>query len=141
MHPENALKALGWWLLYLFAAIAVVIAVPALSSASTGKSHQNSLGAVIDEVNPYIYNVGMPKQIVTFQCGTFAVCTNVIFAPYGTDLMNSESITFCGNEESTFQKGTQVLMYRRVATKYYQGIGCHDLTKILTVEEPHESFQ
>lgn len=137
MHPEDVLKSLGWYLAYLGAAILTVVLLgTTMAHATVSHKHQNSLGAVIDDLNPYVYLVAAPTQGSVFLCdGKDEVCTNVVLQPYGTDLMHTESLTLCGDESQRFLRGPQVIIYRRVADRFYSGIACHDLYKILQLKQ------
>lgn len=118
--------------------VLLLLTVCSHAFGSISHKHQNSLGAVIDDSNPYIYLVAEPRQGAIFECDKGVWCTNILFQPYGTDLLHTESVTFCGNEGKSFLNGTQAIIYRRVAMKYYGGIGCHDLDKVLPIAAPGE---
>jgi len=128
-------KKIAAWII-IFTALVFALAVT--RAFGEPGHHQNSLGVVIDDLNPYVYLVGLPIQGSVFECDKNVICTNAIIRPYGTDLMHTESVTFCGNESGTIINGNQVFVYRRVATRFYDGIACHDLEKVLLLSDQQQ---
>lgn len=116
----------------------VAFAITFGHAATTGKNRANSLGVIIPDDNQNIYMFGMPVDGKVFECAKDEICTNVAFRPYNTDMLHTESVLFCGNEEASFKgkKGALVVTYRRQGSRNYGGVSCHDLTSVFEVAAP-----
>lgn len=110
----------------------------ATSQAAISRKQPNNLGVIISNDNPNIYMFGLPVDGVVVECSKSAVCTNVSFRPYSTDMLHTESVLFCGNEAESFKgkRGVLVVTYRRQGTSNYKGIACHDLVSVFEVTAP-----
>ena len=119
-------------LLGLLLALCVVDA-----QASVSHKHQNGLGVVISDDNPYIYLMGLPVDSKVFE-DNHRIYTNIAVRPYGTDMLHTEQLLLCGNETVSFDgmTGVLVITYRREASYSAGGVGCHDLLKVFQVELP-----
>lgn len=84
------------------------------AQASVSHKHQNSLGAVISDDNPYVYLMGLPVDGKVFE-DNHRIYTNIAVRPFGTDMLHTEQVLFCGNETESFNgmTGVLVIAYRR----------------------------
>lgn len=63
--------------------------------------------------------------------------TNVTFQPYGSSLIYTEPILFCGDQTAKFPTGQMVIAtYRKTATRMYREVACHDVYKVVALELP-----
>ena len=115
--------------------LAMIVAL-AFDSHCMPARHDNNIGAVIADDNTNIYLIGLPVDGKVFECRKNAICTNITFRPYNTDLLHTESILFCGNEVTSFagKTGVLALAYRRQGSYANGGVACHDLISVFEVK-------
>lgn len=115
--------------------ILLLLAVPAAHCSASSPRTQNSLGVVLSDVNPYVYNVGVMTTGTYLYDSKGRISTNIGFAPYGNHMLYPENLLFCGDVAQQLLEHQQtviVLVYGRQAHSTIEGIGCHEL---LTVKE------
>jgi len=119
--------------------LALFLALSALAHCSVHGGTQNSI-AEISDLNPYIYVVG------TIQNGDVRAdkngngATDIHIHPLYTPMLYEQYLSFCGdrrdlvttNDGSTIRPGNLVFIYKRAASRFVDGVACHDLT---TIEE------
>ena len=93
-------------------------------------SKKNSLGAVVEYVNPnaYLYGNIVDGTIL----GDKDLYTNVRFQPSHVFLLYTETVLFCGDKSEKFNGmvGPIVVTYEKVAHTMYQGVACHTLVSV-----------
>jgi hypothetical protein len=120
--------------LALFTLSILLACLCGFSHAAVSKKHDNSLGVVQYQTNPYTYFEGALISGAIIEPGV-----NLRFQPRGTYGLFSQEILFC-NYDSVAEKfsgksGLLVLTYETVAHRTIQGIGCHDLRTVDVVKE------
>lgn len=120
----------------------LVLLVPVTLYSGTVDRHQNSLGAVISDYNPWVYDLGALRTGSVFYCDQRKeeACTSIVFSPFGVDTLSTEQLLFCGDQSDEFKnkKAPIVLVYRRQGSRVYDGIACHNLLKVFEVSFPKE---
>lgn len=99
--------------------------------ASVGKRHDSSIGNVMYDTNPLMYQAAYIAQgdnAVTNVDGNL----NMRLAPLGTYMLYDESVLFCGLPVDMFRgkKEPFVLTYERAARRVVRGLGCHTLVRV-----------
>ena len=95
--------------------------------------HDNSLGAVIDGINPLMYNMGVMAHGQILEDEKEREYTSIEFAPYGGPMLFPEGILFCGNQAKPLTQWplkVVVLTYERQAHTMFKGICCHELVSV-----------
>ena len=118
--------------------LTVLLSMSAHCATSAPKRGDNSLGVVVSQDNPYMYNMGAVRRGVIMNYGDRDF-TSIEFAPVGGRLIFPENILFCGNHEQELYDLAQahkviVLMYERESHLQLQGIGCHELVGVYEVK-------
>lgn len=126
----NLLRGIGVFLTLVALLILLLAALAIPGHAAIGKKHDNSLGAVLDFTNPNIYMFGAVADGGVFKDETGRVLTSVRFQPYGTSILYSENVLFCGDVSHLFPHGAIVTTYRRLAHEMSGGVGCHELISV-----------
>lgn len=123
-------KGLLWFLLLTLLASTLMWAKMAEASVPVSKV-KNSLGVVIERKNPYMYMVGSVRSgaVVGTETKQF---TSVLFQPYKTPLLFTDSVFFCHNVAPFFngKSGILIVTYERQSHYMYQEIGCHNLVNV-----------
>jgi hypothetical protein len=79
--------------------------------------------------------VGSPAGVQGFEENGHSY-TVVEFKTFGSAVISSQDILFCGNEEDSFpDRRLRAVIYRISPTRLYQGVGCHDLLRVLLIKE------
>jgi hypothetical protein len=115
--------------------IATFLLLSQLGHCSSVENRPNSLGVAQVYESPYTYTVGSPVKVDLFEeKGQYY--TNVAFKPFGTSMLNTQVLLFCGSQEDFFTDSQlRAVIYRINATRKYEGIGCHDLLRVLLIKE------
>ena len=104
--------------------------------ATSAPRHDNGLGVVIEDTNPFMYNFGIVRDAAIVRNGEH-VATNLRFQPYGTFTLYTEQVLLCGMPTDELidraNKGPIVLTYKRQAHEAVDGIACHDLEGVFSV--------
>jgi hypothetical protein len=131
--PEVPKKTpMPFWLrvfILLWCLVTFSILAADLSHCST-VSKKNSLGAVVEYVNPnaYLYGNIVDGSIL----GDTDLYTNVRFQPFHTFLLYTETVLFCGDRSKQFDgmTGPIVVTYKKQAHTLYQGVACHEFVSV-----------
>lgn len=120
--------------LILFTLSVLLACLCEFSHGAVSKRHDNSLGVVQYESNPYTYLEGNLVSGAVIDSGV-----NLRFQPRGTYNLFTQEILFC-DVETVAQKfagksGLVVLTYETVAHRTIQGVGCHNLRSIDAIKE------
>lgn len=120
--------------------IGVALAVFVFLTASyahcaIAKKHDNSLGVVMSFDNPMSYKAGSVVAMAYVENGLV-----VRIQPIGTYVLFTEDLTFCGASVEKFMGKTNpmVLTYRTKASRTIEGVGCHDLTNVSSLQTAKE---
>lgn len=101
-----------------------------LAHGATTQPRSNSLGVSQTYENPFEYTFGTVDHI-----DALSNATVITLKPFGSSLLNNEALLLCGDLTKEFENDTTGSMYiitfRRVTTRTYHGIGCHDVYKII----------
>jgi hypothetical protein len=101
---------------------------------AVSKKHDNSLGVVMQQTNPYTYLEGHVSDFSDVGQGI-----NLRIQPRGMYSLFDQSVLFCDfeNVAVNFQNksGVVVLTYRTQAHRTIEGIGCHELISVDEVKE------
>lgn len=110
-------------------------------ATSAPKRGDNSLGVILPQDNPFMYNMGVVAHGDIVQDAKGRQYTAIDFAPYGGRMLFPEGILLCGNQAKPLmehQMKVVVLTYERQAHTMVQGIGCHELVSITLVVEQEQ---
>ncbi len=120
--------------LILFLLAVLTIGLTGFAHGAISKKHDNSLGVVQYQSNPYTYFEGSLVSGATIDDGV-----NLRFQPRGTYGLFTQEILFCDTEavaeKFAGKRGLLVLTYETVAHKMIQGVGCRDLRSVDVVKE------
>jgi hypothetical protein len=120
--------------LVLFLLSVVLIGFTGFAHGAVSKKHDNSLGVVQYQSNPYTYFEGSLVSGAIIEPGV-----NLRFQPRGTYNLFTQEILFCDydtvSQKFSGKQGLLVLSYETVAHRTIQGIGCHDLRSVDVVKE------
>lgn len=118
---------------------AVLLFAQVAHCAIATKKHDNSLGVVQYETNPFTYIEGGITNVSVIENGD-TPALNLRIQPRATYALFTQEILFC-DAERTAEKfagkkgGVFVLAYETVAHRTVQGIGCHELATVDVVQE------
>jgi hypothetical protein len=135
MFKPASVKTLTKLLLLVLLLILTLLGAKGAFGATSRKSHDNSLGVVMQQTRPFTYLEGHVSNFSNVGPGV-----NVRIQPRGMYSLYDESILFCdfGNVAANFQRiksGILVLTYETVAHRTIEGIGCHTLVHVDEVKE------
>ena len=120
--------------LILFLLAVMAIGFVGFAHGAVGKKHDNSLGVLQYQSNPYTYFEGSIVSGAVIEPGV-----NLRFQPRGTYGLFTQEILFCDYdsvaEKFAGKKGLLVLSYETVAHRTIQGIGCHRLVGVDKVQD------
>jgi hypothetical protein len=131
--PREAAK----YILTLFGLAALitlfVLAVSTFSHATT-TSHRNGLGVIMYSQNPYIYEAG---SIIDYSVIGESEGLSIRVKPLATYMLFDENILFCGvpADKINGHENPMVLVYERVDRRMVDGVGCHNLVQVRSIEE------
>ena len=124
--------------LVIFLLVVLTIGLTGFAHGAVSKKHDNSLGVVQYQNNPFTYLEGAVVNIALVGDGV-----NIRMQPRGTYSLFTQELLLCHKDHvfSLFQ-GKQnpiVLTYERVAHETIEGLGCHELRSIdeVTSEKQH----
>lgn len=113
--------------------LGLVIAFSVAFAHGETTNRKNSLGVTETYSNQMSYMFG--AVLHSDEIG--GRVTNVVFQPYGSSLIYTEPILFCGDQTRFFPTGQMVIAtYRRTATRMYREVACHDVYKVVALELP-----
>ncbi len=114
--------------------LSVMLALTSFAHGTISKKHDNSIGVVQYQSNPYTYFEGSLVSGAIIEPGV-----NLRFSPRQTYGLFTQDILFCDYdnvaEKFAGKKGLVVLSYETVAHRTIQGVGCHDLRSVDEVKE------
>lgn len=120
--------------LILFVLAVLTIGLTGFAHGAVSKKHDNSLGVVQYQNNPFTYFEGSLVSGATIDSAV-----NLRFSPRQTYGLFTQDILFCDYdnvaEKFAGKKGLVVLSYETVAHRTIQGIGCHSLRSVDEVKE------
>lgn len=107
-----------------------------LYAAATG-NHNNSLGIPMFNDNPMTYKAGAITAVAYVE-GNKGLVVRV--QPIGTYSLFTEDFLFCGSPVDFFLNKTNpmVLTYRTKASRLIDGIGCHELINVSSLQTTKE---
>ncbi len=102
------------------------------ATVSTQK-HDNSLGVVMYDKNPNIYEAG---EILDYTIIGKNEALNLRVQPLATYALYSDEILFCGvpADKLDGHENPMVLIYERVSHRMIDGIGCHELVSVKDIK-------
>ena len=120
--------------LILFVLAVLTLGFVGFAHGAISKKHDNSLGVVQYQSNPFTYFEGSLVSGATIDSAV-----NLRFSPRQTYGLFTQDILFCDYdnvaEKFAGKKGLVVLSYETVAHRTIQGVGCHDLRSVDEVKE------
>jgi len=120
--------------LILFTLAVLLIGFTGFAHGAISKKHDNSLGVVQYQSNPYTYFEGSLVSGAVIDRGV-----NLRFQPRGTYGLFTQDVLFCDYDEVLLKfqgkTGLLVFTYETKTHRTIQGIGCHDLRSIDVVKE------
>ena len=98
---------------------------------AVSRKHNNSLGTVMYTDNPFTYKAGSIVALAEIDGGLV-----VRIQPIGTYSLYTEDLLFCGMNPEKFLNHTNpmVLTYRTQASRIVEGIGCHALVNVSSLQ-------
>jgi hypothetical protein len=85
--------------------------------------------------NPNVYILASVSKGNVIQDDQGQFFTNIIFQPYNTYSLFTESVLFCGDVSDDFnKKGALIVTYERVAHHRNKRVGCHELRSVFQVK-------
>lgn len=120
--------------LILFTLSVMLALLTGFAHGAVGKKHENSLGVIQYQNNPYTYLEASLVSGATIDSGV-----NLRFQPRGTYGIFTQDILFCDYDSvaEKFQgkRGLLVITYETVAHRMIQEVGCHTLRSVDEVKE------
>jgi hypothetical protein len=120
----------------------MVLAGLSLDVHGATTKHQNSLGAVISDINPVISLVGSEVDGQFLQASDGRMGTLVRIHPKATYALFDQSVLFCGDEADRLAEPTGALLkgwyaftYKRQAARLIDGIACYSLVSVDKLEQ------
>jgi hypothetical protein len=114
----------------------IVLVASTLGHAMTTNSRNNSngLGVIMYSQNPYIYEAG---SIIDYSVIGESEGLSIRVKPLATYMLFDENILFCGvpADKINGHENPMVLVYERVARRMVDGVGCHNLVQVRSIEE------
>jgi hypothetical protein len=136
LFVPNAATIKGRLMPRLLAAAIVVLVVTIYTRCTTIAPGANALGVVVYHENPNQYLMAslIDGQVMEDASGRKA--TSARFQPSFTYQLFDESVLFCGDVSGQIngKRAPLVITYKRRASRKFQGVGCHDLISVDTVE-------
>lgn len=125
-------------ILFLLGLLVIAALLP-LHGATLPKNRPNSVGVPEFVENPNVYTFGMVTngQVMSNEKGR--KFTSILFQPYHTFALYTESILLCGDVADDFnnhQGKVVVLSYERSVHVTYKKVGCHILNGVFEVPPP-----
>ena len=125
-------KCISYWI-RIFFAVAVITAVLLLANAAhcstpTIQKHDNGLGVIMQNDNPYVYEAVQTIAEVTEVDGNM----NMRVKPVGTYMLYDDIVLLCGLPIDKFSGITEpfLMTYRRQSSHMVRGVACHDLLRV-----------
>lgn len=120
--------------LVLFVLAVLTIGLTGFAHGAVSKKHDNSLGVIQYQTNPFTYVEGSISNVSLVGTGV-----NLRLQPRGVYSLFTQEILLCDYdnvaEKFAGKKGLVVLSYETVAHRTIQGVGCHDLRSVDEVKE------
>jgi len=86
--------------------------------------------------NPNIYIVGRVVGGKVMHDSKGRYFTSVLFQPYNTALLYTESLLFCNDVSKLLETNQLIIItYKKNAYRVFEGIGCHVIENVLPVRE------
>jgi hypothetical protein len=113
--------------------VLVVMIAATLGHATTTSQHRNSLGVVMYEQNPNVYEAGEVVNYVILDHNKGLVLRVQPLAAYA---LYTDEILFCGvpADKLDGHENPMVLVYEKVAHKMVEGVGCHELVTVRDIK-------
>ena len=101
--------------------------------AMTTNSRNNGLGVIMYSQNPYIYEAG---SIIDYSVIGESEGLSIRVKPLATYMLFDENILFCGvpADKINGHENPMVLVYERVDRRMVDGVGCHELVEVRSIE-------
>ncbi len=120
--------------LALFLLSVMLIGLAGFAHGAVSKKHDNSLGIVQYQTNPFTYVEGIISNVSLVGTGV-----NLRLQPRGVYSLFTQEILLCDYdnvaEKFTGKRGLMVLTYETVAHRSIEGIGCHSLRSVDEIKE------
>lgn len=120
--------------LIFFVLAVLAIGFVGFAHGAISKRHDNNLGVVQYQTNPFTYFEGSLVSGATIDSAV-----NLRFSPRQTYGLFTQDILFCDYdnvaEKFAGKKGLVVLSYETVAHRTIQGVGCHRLVGVDKVQD------
>jgi hypothetical protein len=96
--------------------------------STTIQKHDNGLGVIMQNDNPYIYEAVQTIAEVTEIDGNM----NMRVKPVGTYMLYDDIVLLCGMPIDKFSGVTELFLmtYRRQSSHMVRGVACHDLLRV-----------
>lgn len=120
--------------LILFVLAVLTIGLTGFAHGAVSKKHDNSLGVVQYQTNPFTYVEGSISNVSLVGTGV-----NLRLQPRDVYSLFTQEILLCDYdnvaEKFAGKRGLMVLTYETVAHRSIEGIGCHNLRSVDEVKE------
>lgn len=127
-------KIVAFFTFALLVSMILLISTLGRCATTSVKNRVNSLGVEQSYQNQMVYMVGSPRAVNLFEEKN-RYFTNVTFRPFGSTLIYTESILFCGNDVESFgDSRMRIVAYRRAAERMYQGVACHSIYRVIELD-------
>ena len=127
---------------FIAAVLLFCVAMTLVSDATTTKPRKNSLGAVINDIDPNMAIVGSIIDGNIHQDADGRQGTTIRIHPKAMYALFDESIMFCGDRsdvlttpDSAILSGNYAFTYRRQASRLIDGVACHELVGVDKIVE------
>lgn len=99
--------------------------------------HSEALGINQPYHNPNTYLLASISKGKVLEDGNGTLSTHIVFQPYNTYGLFTQSVRFCGDVSESFnsKRGALIITYETVAHRRTQGVGCHALISVFRVKE------
>jgi hypothetical protein len=104
---------------------------------TTKEINSDFLGIHETYSNPNVYLFAAASKGVVFRDEDGRIFTSMLFQPYHTISLYTESVLFCGNVAPEFsgKHGALIVTYQRLSHRSTGGVGCHIIQSVFEVKE------
>lgn len=114
----------------------LVLFVSFAHCSTTSPTHNNSIGVLQYNVNPFTYKAGNVTEVAYIEKGGKGIVIRI--QPLGTYAMFTEDLLMCDYPVEMLQGKTNpmVLTFETQAHRMIQDIGCHKLVRVEEIKLP-----
>jgi hypothetical protein len=117
--------------------LVVIIMLTTTAHCEPTSIRSEALGINQPYENPNTYLLASISKGKVLEDDNGTLSTNIVFQPYNTYGLFTQSVRFCGDVSESFnsKRGALIVTYETVAHRRTQGVGCHELISVFRVKE------